>query len=66
MNIDSLNPHTRRAKPANPPKNHASPAHVAALNLLLGTLARWEESNPVYREMCAAAEAKVQARALAK
>lgn len=66
LNVDSLNPHTRRAKPANPPKNHASPAHVAALDILLGKLTRWEESDPVYREMLAAAEAKVQARALAR
>lgn len=64
MNIDVINSHVRR--PKSPPKNHASPAHVAALDKLLGTLRRWEESDPSYREMLAAAEAKVQARALAK
>lgn len=54
---DDPNPNTRNVR-QKPVKTNADPAQAAALVLLLGRLARWEQSNPVYQEMCAAATAK--------
>ena len=51
---DDPNPNTRNTR-AKPVKVSASPEHVAALKLLLGRLARMEESDATYREMCAEA-----------
>lgn len=68
MNIDSI--HARPRRPVAPAKNSATPANVEALEILLGKLARWEESDDsigrTYRGCLADREAKVQARALAK
>ncbi len=41
----------------------ATPREKDALAALINRLARWEETNPVYREMCAAVDARVTARA---
>lgn len=51
------NPHTRNTR-AKPVKVSASPEHVAALALQIGRLARMEESDLTYQEMCAEATAK--------
>jgi hypothetical protein len=57
VSYDDPNPHTRNTR-AKPVKVSASPEHIAALALQLGLLARMEESDPTYGEMCAAATAK--------
>lgn len=51
------NPHTRNTR-SKPVKVTANPEHVAALSLQLGRLARMEESDKTYVEMCAAATAR--------
>ncbi len=54
---DDPNPNTRNTR-AKPVKVTADPEHVAALALQLGRLARMEESDKTYGEMCRAATAK--------
>ncbi len=65
MNIDVINSHKRR--PANVPKNAASPEHQAALDALLSTLERWETSDDAigrcYRGLMAEADERVVAKA---
>ncbi len=59
--IDDPSPNTspRRSSPV---KASATPHNMAALNTLLSRLRRWEESNPVYREMLAAVDDRVLGR----
>lgn len=59
--IDDPSPNTspRRSSPV---KVSATPHNTAALNVLLSRLRRWEESNPVYREMLAAVDDRVLGR----
>lgn len=51
------------SKRKSPAKVTAHPRHIDALAALLNRLERWEESNPVYREMCRAVDDRVTGRA---
>lgn len=59
--IDDPSPNTSQRR-ASPVKVSATVGNVAALNTLLSRLRRWEESNPVYREMLAAVDDRVLGR----